>query len=451
MTFGSRQFSCPHNSRKYLLGNVYWAILLDNIIRQYLLDNIQNIVTITPVCLFVCIYIVRFCFMNKKLIRILIVEDSPADAGILRRILARTQQQEWQITQVTRLSQAIEACQLSSNSGDASIQSQEIFDVVLLDLRLPDSTGLETVREFRNAPANIPIVVLTGMNDEELGLQAMAEGAQDYLVKDAITMQTLVRAIYYAIERGQILKQLRESEQRTREFLIKEQELNELKSNFIAMVSHEFRTPMSTIMTSVDLLRYSQDQITPERREKYFERMEGAIKQMVQLLDEVLFLSRDEAGRVEFNPVSLNLVYFCQEITELIQFSIGQEHIIKFSASGDCSQVQVDEELLSCILTNLLSNAVKYSPKQSEISWDVTCLNNIAIFQVKDRGMGIPEQDKQHLFEAFYRASNSRQIQGTGLGLAIVKRCVDIHQGEIEIESQEGVGTTVTVKLSIKF
>jgi signal transduction histidine kinase len=389
--------------------------------------------------------------MNKKLIRILIVEDSPADAGILRRILARTQQQEWQITQVTRLSQAIEACQLSSNSGDASIQSQEIFDVVLLDLRLPDSTGLETVREFRNAQANIPVVVLTGMNDEELGLQAMAEGAQDYLVKDAITMQTLVRAIYYAIERGQILKQLRESEQRTREFLIKEQELNELKSNFIAMVSHEFRTPMSTIMTSVDLLRYSQDQITPERREKYFERMEGAIKQMVQLLDEVLFLSRDEAGRVEFNPVSLNLVYFCQEITELIQFSIGQEHIIKFSASGDCSQVQVDEELLSCIFTNLLSNAVKYSPKQSEISWNLTCLDNIAIFQVKDRGMGIPEQDKQHLFEAFYRASNSRQIQGTGLGLAIVKRCVDIHQGEIEIESQEGVGTTVTVKLSIKF
>jgi signal transduction histidine kinase len=235
--------------------------------------------------------------MNKRIIRILLVEDSAADADILRHLFARAQQEEWQITQVVRLGEAIEACHLSSTSFDASLQSQEKFDVVLLDLRLPDSTGLETVVEFRNAQPNIPVVVLTGLDDEELGLQAMTEGAQDYLVKDAITIQSLMRAIRYAIERGQIMRQLKQSEQRIRESLSKEQELNELKSNFVAMVSHEFRTPMSTIITSVDLLRSYQEKLTEERREKYFERMESAIKQMVKLLDEILFLSRDEADQ----------------------------------------------------------------------------------------------------------------------------------------------------------
>ncbi|MEA5569434.1 sensor histidine kinase, partial [Calothrix sp. UHCC 0171] len=153
--------------------------------------------------------------------------------------------------------------------------------------------------------------------------------------------------------------------------------------------------------------------------------------------------------RVEFHPNSVNLANFCQEIRELIQFTIGKEHIISLNIIGDCSQVNIDEELVNCIMTNLLSNAVKYSPKQSTVNFDLTCEDNLAIFQIIDRGIGIPEKDKIHLFESFYRATNSRKIQGTGLGLAIVKRCVEIHRGEIKVDSQEGIGTTVTVKLPL--
>ncbi|BAZ37799.1 response regulator receiver sensor signal transduction histidine kinase [Calothrix sp. NIES-4101] len=389
--------------------------------------------------------------MTKKTIRILLVEDSFTDASIILRIFARSNSEEWQITHVDRLSEAMAICSRESNFTDEDVSSpkKRTFDIILLDLYLPDSTGIDTLRTFRYVEPNIPVVVLTGLDDEDSGLQAMAEGAQDYLVKDAVTIQRLLRSIRYAFERGQILVQLKESEERTRAALRKEQELNELKSSFVAMVSHEFRTPMSTIVTSLDLLRYHEENITEDKKIQYFQRIDKAINQMLKMLDEILFLSRNEIGKGEFHPNLVNLERFCQEIRELIQFSIGKEHIISLNIIGDCSQVNIDEELVNCMITNLLSNAVKYSPTQSTVNFDVSCQQHLAIFQIIDRGIGIPEQDKIHLFESFYRATNSRKIQGTGLGLAIVKRCVEIHRGEIKVDSKEGIGTTVTVKLPL--
>ncbi|MEA5570886.1 response regulator, partial [Calothrix sp. UHCC 0171] len=239
--------------------------------------------------------------MNKRTIRILLVEDSLTDAYIILRGFARSNSEEWQITHVDRLSEAIAICSRESNvtGEDISSQKQQTFDIILLDLHLPDSTGIDTLREFRHVEPNIPVVVLTGLDDEDSGLQAMAEGAQDYLVKDAVTIQRLLRSIRYALERGQILVQLKESEERTRAALRKEQELNELKSSFVAMVSHEFRTPMSTIVSSLDLLRYHEEKITEDKKFQYFQRIENAINQMIQMLDEILFLSRNEIGRVE--------------------------------------------------------------------------------------------------------------------------------------------------------
>src|SRR6476469_11034861 len=142
--------------------------------------------------------------MYQTSIHILLVEDSPSDANLLRHMLSRQGKPGWQVVAVERVSDAIDAC------------SAYALDVVLLDLSLPDSDGLETVTKFRAAAPDVPIVVLTGVDDEDLSLQALARGAQDYLVKGQITSQLLMRAIRYAIERGQILKQLNDSEQRFR-------------------------------------------------------------------------------------------------------------------------------------------------------------------------------------------------------------------------------------------
>ncbi|WP_026733857.1 ATP-binding response regulator [Fischerella sp. PCC 9605] len=391
--------------------------------------------------------------MEKIKIHILLVEDSPSDAKLLREIFVRAIRPACQMAHVDRLNAAIDACMAKATCmcGDSSLPTlnEHGIDLVLLDLRLPDSTGLDTLKKFRAAVPDIPVVVLTGIDDEETALQAVAEGAQDYLFKNEITNQSLLRAIRYAIERGEILKQLRESEQRTREALLKEKELNELKSNFVAMVSHEFRNPMTTIRTSIDLLLYNNDKLTEERRATYFERMENAIKHMLQLLDEVLFLSKNEAGKFEYKPAPLNLVNFCRQVAESAQYSSDKQHTITFTSSGECLQVEMDEELLSCIFINLLSNAIKYSPPESNVNFELLCQEGMATFKIKDRGIGIPSKDQCHLFETFYRGSNVGKVQGTGLGLAIVKKCVELHRGQIQVESEVGVGTTVIVKLPL--
>ncbi|OUL27919.1 hybrid sensor histidine kinase/response regulator [Nostoc sp. RF31YmG] len=391
--------------------------------------------------------------MEKNIIHILLVEDSPTDAMLLRQVLSRANPGEWQMTHVERLSEAIDISrestrQISDDSQQESFREHR-FDVVLLDLHLPDSTGLDTVKEYRAAVPDISVVVLSGLDNEDLALQAMSEGAQDYLVKDQITIQRLVRAIRYAIERGEILNKLRESEERSRQALAKEQELNELKSNFVAMVSHEFRTPMTTIRTAIEILEHNNDKLTDERRAKYFVRIQKAINQTLELLDEILFLSRTEASKLELYPQPLNLNNFCSELTEIFQISTGSQHNIIFTSQGECITAVMDEELLNCIFTNLLSNAIKYSPQQSNILFDLTCQDDIATFQVQDQGRGIPLKDQPHLFQTFYRASNVGTTQGTGLGLAIVKKCVDLHGGQIKIESHQDIGTTVTVTLPL--
>ncbi|MEH1765437.1 hybrid sensor histidine kinase/response regulator [Nostoc sp.] len=392
--------------------------------------------------------------MEKFTIHILLVEDSASDAHLLRRIFLHADQEQWQMLHVERLSEAIDASRENSAStlDNSQIVSrrQRRFDLVLLDLSLPDSIGLDTLKEFRAAIPDIPVVVLTGLDDEDLAMQALAEGAQDYLVKDQITIQRLVRAIRYAIERSEILNQLRESEERTRQALAKEQELNELKSNFVAMVSHEFRTPMTTIRTAVDILEYNSDKLTDDRRTKYFDRIQNAINQMLHLLDEILFLSKTEAAKLEYKPTLLNLENFCSELTDILQINAGSQHSIIFTCEGESTQAQMDEDLLNCILTNLISNAIKYSPQHSTIWFDLICKDRLAIFQVRDRGMGIPLKDQARLFQTFYRASNVGVIQGTGLGLTIVKKCVELHGGHIQLESEQGIGTTVIVTLPLE-
>ncbi|HBY80095.1 MAG TPA: hybrid sensor histidine kinase/response regulator, partial [Cyanobacteria bacterium UBA11148] len=247
---------------------------------------------------------------------LLLVEDNLADAYLLIEMLAQTDKQQWHIVQAKRLNIALEYL---NNSN---------FSVVLLDLSLPDSKGLNTVSQIQTAAQDLPIVVLTGTDDQELALKAVALGAQDYLVKGEITQEMLVRSLRYAIERGRILKQLQESERRTLIALEKERELNQLKSKFVSMVSHEFRTPMTTIRLCAEKLKGDNPQLNSERRNQYFELMQGSISDMLQLLDEVLLLARTEAGGLKYEPNALNLEEFCQELIEVFQFNASDRQLI---------------------------------------------------------------------------------------------------------------------------
>jgi signal transduction histidine kinase len=144
-----------------------------------------------------------------------------------------------------------------------------------------------------------------------------------------------------------------------------------------------------------------------------------------------------------------DLEKFCRDVCETLEFGDNRQHPIYLSCSGEYQNVEVDRALLNRILTNLISNAIKYSPENSHIYIDLCCDDQNIILKIKDEGIGIPSENQQHLFKTFYRCSNVGQIKGTGLGLAVVKKCVDAHQGQIYFESQEGMGTTVTVQIPL--
>ncbi|MBD2253495.1 hybrid sensor histidine kinase/response regulator [Nostoc parmelioides] len=235
--------------------------------------------------------------------------------------------------------------------------------------------------------------------------------------------------------------------------LQKERELNNLKSLFISTVSHEFRNPLSVIQTAIELIELHGQNLTETKKSTYIKRIKGAVQSMKLLMEDVLFMGKSEAAKLECNPVLLDLKAYCQELIEEFTSVEISGHEIIFTCSNETTNAFMDERLLHYIFVNLLSNAVKYSPKNETIRFDLTCdqTKGVAIFRIQDEGIGIPIADQTHLFESFYRASNSQSIQGTGLGLVIVKRCVEAHKGEIAFSSQEGTGTTFTITLPLNY
>ncbi|MGI0489394.1 PAS domain S-box protein [Pantanalinema rosaneae CENA516] len=229
--------------------------------------------------------------------------------------------------------------------------------------------------------------------------------------------------------------------------LEREKELNELKSRFISTTSHEFRTPLTTILGSTELLEHSSHRWTNEKKQKHYSQIRAAVQHMTQLLDDVLTISKSEAGKLPFHSELLNLEAFCHQLVDEMQATTRNNHTLQFTCSGTSLTAEADAKLLRQILQNLLSNAIKYSPANSSIAFTLICTDKMAIFQVRDRGIGIPQADLQHLFESFHRANNVGTIAGTGLGLAIVKRAVELHHGEISVESELGQGTQFTVQI----
>ncbi|MEH1942108.1 MAG: ATP-binding protein [Nostoc sp.] len=229
--------------------------------------------------------------------------------------------------------------------------------------------------------------------------------------------------------------------------LAQEKELSELKLDLFSMVSHEFRTPLSIILGSAQLLAESNPQWTEEKRIKNLHRIQSSARSMNQMLTDILTISRAEAGKLEFNPEIVDLEAFCINLIEDIKFCSKPHHQIKFFSQGKCTHAKLDERLLYSILSNLLSNAIKYSPQGGIIKLTLSTESEVVIFQVEDEGIGLPLQYQQYLYKPFHRGDNVGTIVGTGLGLAVVKKCLDLHQGQIDVESEVGVGTKFTVKV----
>jgi two-component system sensor kinase FixL len=250
-------------------------------------------------------------------------------------------------------------------------------------------------------------------------------------------------------ERKTAESNLRTKEQEIRTALEKEKELSELKSRFVSMASHEFRTPLSTILSSVSLIsRYTESE-QQDKRDKHIKRIKSSVRNLTGILNDFLSLSKLEEGKVDNDPAPFQVNELCMEIVDELQGMMKPGQQIQHSSDPANIELIQDQRLLRNILFNLLSNAIKYSEEGKMIECSTIIEKDSFYLKIEDHGMGIPKQDQAHLFTRFFRAANATNIQGTGLGLNIVRRYVDMLGGSISFESELGKGTTFHVKIPI--
>jgi PAS domain S-box-containing protein len=245
--------------------------------------------------------------------------------------------------------------------------------------------------------------------------------------------------------------QRHQAEEDTRRALVQQMELSKLKTQFVSMTSHEFRTPLATILSSADLLRYYGDRLPGEEKVEVLDSIDKAVKRMTTMLDGMLMIGRADSGNLEFRPAAVGLHALSLELArEAARVTNGDGSGLERLDSrfvGADAELLLDEKLLRHILGNLIGNAYKYSPAGGRVALSVACEDDEIVFSVEDQGIGIPEADLPRMFETFHRAGNVGNIAGTGLGLAIVKRAVELHGGRIAVDSRVGEGTRFTVRL----
>ncbi|MGB7441656.1 MAG: ATP-binding protein [Coleofasciculaceae cyanobacterium] len=287
----------------------------------------------------------------------------------------------------------------------------------------------------------------------EAGVRMRFIPGEDEVARLSWSLNKLVNKLFAKEEAllasNERLQQELSERQRVEDSLRDTEELSELKSHFISLTSHEFRNPLTTIFSSMELLESYDAKLSLEKKQKYWQRIRSAVERMLKMLDEVMLIGKAEARKLKSNPTCFDLCKFCEDLVEEMQIS-QRNNTIDHRLQGNIVLACMDKKLLHHILANLLSNAIKYSPEGQKVDFEVNFQGKEVEFIIKDQGIGIPAEDQEHLFESFHRASNVGEIPGTGLGLVVVKQSVDILQGQIAVESTTGVGTTFTVTLPLK-
>lgn len=257
-------------------------------------------------------------------------------------------------------------------------------------------------------------------------------------------------------ELDEVNKKLRIEFEKEKEFermlqhsLEKEKELSELKSRFISTTSHEFRTPLTTVRVSAEMIQRYRKRWTEDKLDEFLDKIKKSVDYLTKLLDDILTISRSESGKISLNRETLDFHSFCVDVIDEAKISITEKHDLIFKYALKEVKYNLDPKLMNFILLNLLSNAIKYSPNGGKIELTLKQSRGKLVIIVKDQGIGIPSDDLKHLFEPFHRAKNTSSISGTGLGLSIVKRAVELHGGIISVKSQLDAGTTFTVNIPL--
>jgi len=362
--------------------------------------------------------------------RVMLVEDSPGDARLVEELLKEIKTPPLTFETVSSLALALPRL------------AETAFDVLLLDLGLPDSQGLETLIKARQSAPHMPIVVLTGFDDEERAVEAMQLGAQDYLVKGGFkTSMTLRRAIRYAIERSQVQAMLRETMQEL------EARTEEMEA-FTNSVSHDLKEPLRTIEAfSQFLLEDCADALDDQGRD-YLGRLAKASARLKNMIEELLILSR--LGKRLHEVEKVDMAETVAEIVSANEFTIKKRRAVVNIQAG-LPPVLADQSRVEQVFGNLIGNALKFN-RSDRPAIEIGCdegSGGFATFYVRDNGIGIDPAYHDRIFGIFQRLHVPEEFEGTGAGLAIVKRAVEALGGSVSLESGLGLGSTFYLRLPL--
>jgi phosphoserine phosphatase RsbU/P len=369
-------------------------------------------------------------------VRILLVEDNPGDARLLRLTLQEAESLRFDLGHAARLSEALDAVR----EGPP--------DVVLLDLSLPDAHGMETVTRMLDAAPAVPIIVLTGLTDETVAVQAVQAGAQDYLVKGSVDGGTLARAIRYAMERKRMEMEragLLRNEQEAR--AAAEAAVN-ARDEVLRIVAHDIGNSLSAVKIHAMVLERTLPPGDVEAR-KRTEAIRNLTQQMDRLRQDLLDVAAIEAGRLSFEPGETALAEVVDDVLGTVAGMAAEKSLaVESSVPAELPAVWADRERLHQVLSNLVGNAVKFTPAQGRIRVSAERDGDNVRVAVEDSGPGIPAEHLENVFDRFWQARSTRRA-GAGLGLAIARGVVEAHGGRIRATSEVGRGTTFEFTLPV--
>lgn len=357
--------------------------------------------------------------MHKEPINLLLVDDDAGDRKIVKLALDRSSNvADFNIETTETLSQATEYLK------------NKDYDVVLLDLGLPDSGGINTVQKAHEANPNVPIIVLTGLVNEEMGFKAIENGAEDYLVKGKSLEHALVRIIRYAIERKKVERKLKEA--------------IEAKSQFMSTVSHELRVPLTSIKESIAIVLDGLAGKVTKEQKNCLDIAKRNIDRLNRLIGDLLDFNKLEAGKMNFDMQDGNANETAKDVYDTMLPVAKEKGINLVLEIDDClPRVKFDKDKINQVMSNLVNNAIKFT-KEGRITITTSGLEDTIQISVSDTGCGIKKEDLPRLFHEFEQLETigAEKTRGTGLGLAISKEIITRHNGEIWAESEVGKGAT---------
>lgn len=303
--------------------------------------------------------------------------------------------------------------------------------------------GLKRVAETGKTKIIGTIVEVIGLRKNgiefpiELSLSSFSEG-------DEIFFNSIIRNI---TARKEIEQALKDSKNELQDALVKEKELGALKDRFMTMIAHEFRTPLAIISVSNQLLSNYLHRLTETKRKEHLGRIKEQITNLTDMLESIGTMLQNTGNPVELDLEAINLKDYCEAIISDFQKTITSKHVIIFSCEDSLRNIQVDKKCITIIVRNLLSNAIKYSDGGSQITINISIYEKGQLLQIRDEGVGIPMEDLKWIFTPYHRAINVENIKGIGLGLQAVKELVELHNGEITVQSEIDKGTVFNVYL----